>query len=156
MYENIKKTFYWPRLKNDVHEFIQSCDSCQRNKLNTQKPAGLLQLLPIPNEWWESISMDFILGLPKTKRNNDGIAVFIDRLSKQAHLEPISSEITAIQTADLFFRTVFRHHGIPKEIISNRDSKFTSNVWQALFKQLGTQIKLSTSFHPRQMAKLRD
>ena len=148
-YDFLHRNFYWPYMMEDVQDYVSSCDLCQKNKSSTKKTAGLLQPLPIPKDRWESISMDFMFGLPLTQRGNDGIIAFIDRLTKQAHLEPISSSITASQTAEIFFNTVFRHHGLPKEIISDRDSKFTSLYWQALFKYIGTKLKLSTTFHPQ-------
>ena len=148
-YQSLKKMFYWPQMRTDVYKYVISCNACQRNKSATQAPAGLLQSLPIPNERWESISMDFMFGLPKTPRGNDGVLAFVDRLSKQAHLEPISSTITAIKTAEVMFNSIFRHHGLPKEIISDRDSRFTSLCWRALFKFIGTKLKFSTVFHPQ-------
>ena len=148
-YENLYKNFYWSKMRKDVYEYVKSCDSCQRNKSSTQKEPGLLQPLPIPTNPWESISMDFMYGLPKTKRENEGVIVFVDRLTKQAHLEPIPITITAIQTANILFKLIFRNHGLPKEIVSDRDPKFTSSCWKTLCKIIGTQLNLSTSFHPQ-------
>jgi hypothetical protein len=93
--------------------------------------------------------MDFIMPLPKTKAGNDGMVVFVDRLSKRIHITPCSVNVTAPDVAKLFFDTVFKHHGLPKEIISDRDSKFTSNFWKALWQLTGTKLKMSSPYHPQ-------
>src|SRR3954470_5102000 len=94
--------------------------------------------------------MDFITQLPKTKTTHkDAIVVFVDRLSKQAHFEAMNTTATAPDVAKIFFNTVFRHHGLPQVIASDRDARFTSNFWQALFKMLDTRLAMSTSFHPQ-------
>jgi hypothetical protein len=110
-------------------------------------PAGLLQPLPIPEQKWESIYMDFITRLPKTKGRNC-IYVVVDRLTKFAHFFSISSKYMAAQVADLFFREIFRLHGLPKNIVSDRDSRFMRAFWQELFKLAGTELTPSTSYHP--------
>src|SRR4051812_49105804 len=149
-YENLSRNFYWPRMSDSVKSFVTSCDYCQRNKTSQLAPAGLLQPLPIPTQNWQQISMDFITQLPKTKTTHkDAIVVFVDRLSKQAHFEAMNTTATAPDVAKIFLNTIFRHHGLPQVIVSDRDSKFTSNFWQALFKMLDTRLAMSTSFHPQ-------
>jgi transposase InsO family protein len=123
--------------------------TCQQNKVEQTRPVGLLQPLPIPEQKWESISMDFITGLPKTQ-GRDCIYVVVDRLTKFAHFFAISSEYKAAQVAaDLFFREIFRLHGLPKNIVSDRDSRFMSAFWQELFRLAGTELTPSTSYHPQ-------
>jgi hypothetical protein len=112
------------------------------------RPAGLLQSLPIPEQKWESVSMDFITGLPKTQ-GRYYIYVVADRLTKFAHFFAISSECKATQVADLFFREIFRLHGLPKNIVSDRGSRFMSAFWQELFRLTGTELTPSTSYHPQ-------
>ena len=85
-YRAVLRVFWWPHLKNHVTEYVRSCASCQRNKASNQKPGGLLQSLPIPTYPWESISMDYITDLPKTKDGYNAILVFVDRLTKMTHL----------------------------------------------------------------------
>lgn len=104
---------------------VQECTCCQENKDEYVKPGGLLQPLPIPQQKWEHISMDFNTGLSKTQVN-DSIMVVVDRLTKFAHFFAISTTHTTIHIADLFFRDVFRLHGIPLRIVSDRDNKFMS------------------------------
>ena len=90
--------------------------------------------------------MDFIIGLPKVQ-GRDCLYVVVDRLTKFSHLFAISSDYSASRVADLFFREVFRLHGLPKTIVSDRDSKFTSAFWQELFRLVGTKLATSTSYH---------
>ena len=130
-------------------EFIKTCELCQRNKPSNKKPQGLLQPLPIPERKWESISMDFVTHLPKIRRGNDSILVFVDRLTKTIRIEPVTIEITAVDTAHIFIREIFKHYGMPTSIVSDRDPRFTSNFWKAFFKELGTSLKMSTAFHPQ-------
>eukprot|EP00253_Pinus_taeda_P014727 PITA_14727 len=111
-------------------------------------PAGLLQPLPIHEGKWESISMDFITGLP-TVQGKDCIFVVVDRLTKYAHFFAISAHYTATQVAELFFREIFRLHGLPKTIVSDRDSRFMGGFWQELFRLVGTELTPSTSYHPQ-------
>jgi len=145
----LRKEYYWPGMKKHVAEYLARCLECQQIKTEHQHPAGLLQPLPIPEWKWEIISMDFITGLPKTKRNNDSIMVVVDKLSKAAHFIPVQSTYRAVQIAHIFMQNVFRLHGLPKTIISDRDVKFTSAFWRALFAELGTQLNFSTAYHPQ-------
>ena len=148
-YEALHRLFYWPRMNNDVRSYVKSCDSCQRIKASQQVPAGLLQPMPTPNHPWEYVSMDFIIQLPKTRGGNDAIVVFVDMFSKMVHFAPTKTTATAPDTARLFFDHVFRLHGLPKAIVSDRDAKFTSKFWQTLFQTLGTKLAMSTAFHPQ-------
>jgi len=111
-------------------------------------PAGLLQPLPIPEGKWECISMDFITGLPMVQ-GKDCIFVVVDRLTKYAHFFAISAHYTVAQVVELFFREVFRLHGLPKTIISDRDSRIMGEFWQELFRLVGTELTSSTSYHPQ-------
>ena len=106
-YNRIASTFYWPTLHADCKRFCQTCDICQRNKTPTQKPAGLLQPLSIPSERLSSVTMNFIVSLPRTSESYDSIFVVVDRLSKMAHLIPTRSTATAAEIAHLFSYTSF-------------------------------------------------
>lgn len=148
-YDSIRRSFYWPRLARDVKTYINSCDHCQRNKPDLQRPAGLFMPLDIPRQRWDTVSMDFIVRLPKTARNYDAITVFVDKLSKQVHFCPSKITDTASDVARIFFDQVFRLHGMPRNIISDRDSRFTGKFWTALMKLMGTKLNMSTAFHPQ-------
>jgi len=129
--------------------YVTSCDSCQRNKASNQAPAGLLQPLDIPERRWDHITMDFVVQLPKTTKKHDAIVVFVEKLSKRTYFIPTTTDVTAPQVAEIFFNTIFKNHGLPKVIISDRDPKFTSRFWKALFEKLGTKLAMSTSHHPQ-------
>ena len=132
--------------------YIKECATCQQNKDEHSHPAGLLQPLPIPEKKWESILMDFITGLPKTQ-GKDCIFVVVDRLTKFSHLFSISMDYNASQVVDLFFKDIFRMHGIPKNIVSDRDNKFMSIFWHELFRLVDTELTPSTSYHSQTYGK---
>ena len=139
---------YWKGLKKDVREFVRSCDVCQQFKYDAAASPGLLQPLPIPEKVWSDISMDFLEGLPNS-RGFTVIWVVVDRLSKYAHFIPLSHPYTVVSIAQLFLDHIYKLHGLPTSIVSDRDKIFVSHFWQELFKLLGTQLKLSTSYHPQ-------
>src|SRR5215469_12445919 len=127
-------------MEKDVTHYVQSCKSCQRNKSSTQRPVGLLQLLPIPDRLWSSISMDFITHLPRSQMGYDAILVFVDRLTKMTHLTPCLTSDGAPEVAQHFMTTIFRLHGLPNQIVSDRDSRFTSHFWRSLMKLLNVRL----------------
>jgi hypothetical protein len=145
----VERQFWWPTIQKDVRKYVQCCHSCQANKGSNQKPGGLLQPLPIPDEPWESVSMDFIVQLPKTKQGHDAIYVVVDRLTKMVHLIPTYTSVKASEVADLFRNNVWKLHGDPKHFVTDRDSKFTSKFWQDLQRLLGISSHMSTAFHPQ-------
>lgn len=149
MYHDLKQNFWWKRMKVDVAKYVASCGVCQRVKAEHKSPAGKLQSLEVPKWIWEDITMDFVVGLPRTPRGKDAIWVVVDRLSKSAHFIPIRTTNTASQLAPIYTREIIRLHGVPKTIISDRDAKFTSKFWESLQKALGTEIRFSTAFHPQ-------
>lgn len=142
-YRAIRERFSWKVLKEVVLRHVRECLTCQQNKAEHTLPAGLLQPLPIPKQKWESISMDFITGLPQVQER-DCIYVVVDRLTKFSHFFAIPSKFSATQVAKLFFRDVFRLHGLPKTIVSDRDSRFMGGFWQELFQLVGTNLTPST------------
>jgi hypothetical protein len=145
----INQNFWWPGWRKDVESYVFGCLVCQRNKAQTVKKAGLLQSLSVPSFKWESVSMNFITQLPVTKKGYDDIAVFVDRLSKIFYFAPTYTDCSAIDIARLFNDTVFKHHGLPSELILDRDPRFTSKFWTELTRLLGTKLKMSTAFHPQ-------
>ncbi|KAL9408367.1 hypothetical protein AB3S75_046848 [Citrus x aurantiifolia] len=135
-------------MRRTIKEFLQQCDICQRFKTDCMKPAGLLQPLPIPTQAWTEISMDFIEGLPPSN-GYTVIMVIVDRLTKYAHFVALKHPFTAITVAKAFVANVVRLHGIPTSIVSDRDKVFISSFWQALFQLQGTQLCMSSSYHPQ-------
>ena len=147
--EHLARDFYWVGMTPMVIKHVATCDTCQRNKSGTQKPGGLLQPTEVPEKFWECVTMDLITQLPPTKTGYDAIAVFVDKLSKMTHIEPCSTTIDAPEFADLLLRTVFRHHGLPRSIISDRDARFTGHFLTTLAERLEFRQRLSTAFHPQ-------
>ncbi|XP_065879412.1 uncharacterized protein [Euphorbia lathyris] len=144
----ISEHFFWPHMKRDVERICASCINCKKAKSRVM-PHGLYTPLPVPNEPWTAISMDFVMALPRSKRGNDSIFVVVDRFSKMAHFIPCHKTDDAINIANLFFREVVRLHGMPKSIVSDRDPKFLSYFWKTLWNKLGTKLLFSTSCHPQ-------
>src|SRR5690606_21572336 len=122
----------------EIKAYVISCLACQSNKPSHQSPIGLLQPLPIPDKKWDTVTMDLITQLPRSRSGHDAIVVFVDKLSKLVHFAATTTTVTAPDLARIFFREVVRHHGVPSSIVSDRDARFTSNFWKALWKQLGT------------------
>jgi hypothetical protein len=147
-YDRVKRSFFWDGMKQDIHNFVAECDVCQCNKGETVKSPGTLQPLLIPPAIWRDISMDFITGLPKS-RNKSVIMVVVDHLSKYAHFYALQHPFTTSTVAQLFMDQVFKLHGMPHSIVSDRDPTFTSNFWKELFKLQGTQLHLNTTYHPQ-------
>jgi transposase InsO family protein len=148
-YDKLRRIAYWPNMAKETQLYVDSCEKCQRNKPSQERPAGLLQPLPIPANRWEVVTMDFMVHLPKTPCNHDAITVFVDKLTKHAHFVPSTTTATATDVARQFFDNVFRHHGMPTTIISDRDSKFTSHFWQELHRHMDVKLAMSTAYHPQ-------
>ena len=145
----LQRQYYWPNMKVFVKNYINSCEFCQRNKSSNQAPAGFLQPLEIPSQKWQSVSMDFIVALPTTERGFDAVITVVDRLTKMVHYIPTTTNATALDTARLFFSNVVALHGVPINIVSDRDPKFISAVWSALWEMMGTKLSMSTAYHPQ-------
>ena len=131
-----------------VTNYVAACDICQRTKLETLKPAGLLQPLPIRYQVWDDITMDFIEGLPPSNGKNS-IFVVVDHLSKSAHFLALAHPYTAKMVADKFVEGVVKLHGMSRSIVSDRDPIFMSHFWREFFKMSGTQLQMSSSYHPQ-------
>ena len=108
-------------MKKDISLYVSRCPTCQLVKSDQQKLAGLLQPLEVPGWKWEHISMDFIDGLPRTRKGNDSIWVIVDRFTKTAHFIPVKSNRTAQSLAQIYFREIVRLHGVPLSIVSDRE-----------------------------------
>ncbi|KAJ0435523.1 putative nucleotidyltransferase, Ribonuclease H [Helianthus annuus] len=149
MYHDLKTTYWWPGMKAHIAAYVGKCLTCARVKIEYQKPAGLLQQPEIPKWKWEQISMDFVTGLPRSQRGNDTIWVIVDRLTKSAHFLAIRETDKFSTLAEIYLKEVVSRHGVPTSIISDRDARFTSELWQAMHKSFGSRLDMSTAYHPQ-------
>ncbi|GJS38861.1 putative reverse transcriptase domain-containing protein [Tanacetum coccineum] len=149
MYHDLKMLYWWPNMKADIATYVSKCLTCAKVKAEHQKPSGLLVQPDLPEWKWEKITMDFVLKLPRTAAGFDTIWVIVDRLTKSVHFLPIKETDSIERLARLYLREIVSRHGVPLSIISDRDSHFTSRFWQSLQKALGTQLDLSTTYHPQ-------
>lgn len=127
---------------------MSQCTVCQQAKTERVAYPGLMAPLPIPDSAWHTVTLDFIEGLPKSAGYNC-ILVVVDKFSKYAHFVTLAHPFTALQVAVTYLNNIFKLHGLPHVMISDRDKVFTSNVWQELFKLLGTDLRMSSAYHPQ-------
>ncbi|GJV83158.1 putative reverse transcriptase domain-containing protein [Tanacetum coccineum] len=149
MYQYLKKLYWWPNMKEEIATYVSKCLTCAKVKAECQKPSGLLVQPVIPVWKGENITMDFVTKLPKTSTGQDTIWVIVDRLMKFAHFLPIKETDSMEKLTRQYLKEVVSRHGVSVSIISDRDSKFTSHFWQSLNKALGTQLDMSTAYHPQ-------
>jgi IS30 family transposase len=135
-------------MRADVERYVRSCRSCQCNKASTLKKAGKLQPLSIPGRRWESVSMDFVVKLPKTARGHDAILVLVDRLTKMVHLVPTTESTSATEFAQMFVEHVVKLHGVPESVVSDRGPQFNSIFWATVCKLLRMNRGMSSAYHP--------
>ena len=145
----IGRLFWWRSLTEDVTKYISCCVLCQRGKARRHRPFGALQPLPVPEKAWDTVTFDFIVRLPKTARGNDSICVFVDKLTKMVHFVACREDLSAKDFAELYIDQVWRLHGLSKEFITDRDSRFTSAFWKGVTELIGTRHVMSSSFHPQ-------
>jgi hypothetical protein len=148
MYHDLKSRYWWYGMKRAIAEYVALCDNCQRVKAERQRPAGL-QTLKIPKWKWEEISMDFIVGLPKTQGGYDSIWVIVDHLSKVAHFIPVKTTYKGSKLAVLYIARIVCLHRVPKKIVSDRGTHFTSKFWEKLHESMDTKLNFSSAYHPQ-------
>jgi hypothetical protein len=149
----VKSHYFWPGMKKEIVEYITRSMDFQKFKAEHRYPTGFLQPLPIPEWKWKVVTMDFIMGFPKTGKNHDSIMVVVDKLVKASHFILLKTTHKAVDVADIFMKEVAQLHGITKTTVSNKDSKFTSNFWKGLFKGFGTNLNFNTTYHPESDGK---
>jgi hypothetical protein len=146
-YNRIRPLFAWPKMKNQIKEFVQSCMTCQQAKPERVKYPGLLEPLPTPDGAWKMVTMDFIEGLPQSGKFNS-IMVVVDKFTKYAHFIPLCHPFTAAKVAAAYMDNVFKLHSLPKVMISDRDPIFTSKFWKEFFSMMGSELRMSSAYHP--------
>ncbi|GKB40895.1 putative reverse transcriptase domain-containing protein [Tanacetum coccineum] len=149
MYQDIKKLYWWPNMKADIATYVNKCLTCAKVKAEHQRPSGLLVQPKIPEWKWDNITMDFVTKLPKTSQGYDTIWVIVDRLTKSAIFTPMRETDPLDKLARLYLKEVVTRHGIPVSIICDRDPRFASNFWRSLQNALGTNLDMSTAYHPQ-------
>jgi hypothetical protein len=142
-----QQVYYWPQMRQtvQVETVVKECDSCQRVQYVRHKSHSELHPLQTPERRWRSVSMNMITDLPVTKRGHDAGVVFVDRLRKMVHVAPCTKQATAERLAEIFEHELFKHHGMPTDILSDRDIRFQSEFWKTVHSRLG--VKLSMSRH---------
>lgn len=145
--KRLRAVFYWLGMHKSVLKFIQECNVCLCSKSAHMKPYGLLQSLSIPTQLCRDISMDFIIGLPKSN-GKDSIMVIVDRLSKSAHFVAMQHPFTAVWVANLLFDNVLKLHGMPASIVCDRNPTCMSEFWNELFTRHGIAFNYSSAYHP--------
>jgi len=147
--ELIRRNFWWPEMNERIIDFVSSYPEYQQNKASRHQPYGLSSPLELPYAPWQSIAMDFITELPVSE-GCDQLWVIIDRFTKMAHFIPLKTNgKTVTDLAIIFAREVWKHHGLPADIVSDRTSRFTSAVWKEFLRLSDIRSHMSTVFHPQ-------
>lgn len=147
-YRRLRTLFAWPGLKDEVRQFVDACAICKQAKPERYRYPGLLEPLPVPPHLWHTVTMDFVEGLPRSAGFNC-ILVVVDKLSRYAHFMPLSHPFTAYQVAQTYVSNIYKIHGLPAAIVSDRDKVFTSNLWKELFRLTQTRLQMSSAYHPQ-------
>ncbi|KAI3776070.1 hypothetical protein L1987_45831 [Smallanthus sonchifolius] len=149
MYQDLRQQYWWPGMKKDIALYVSKCLTCSKVKAEHQSPSGFLKQPEILVWKWENLAMDFITKLPRSSSGYESIWVIIDRLTKSAHFLPIREDYRVEKLARIYIDEIVSRHGVPLNIISDRDARFTSRFWQSLQTALGTRLDLSTAYHPQ-------
>ncbi|WMV41915.1 hypothetical protein MTR67_035300 [Solanum verrucosum] len=139
MYRDLREVYWWSSMKKGFVEFVVKCPKCQQVKVEHQRPGGMAQNIEIPEWKWEMINIDFITGLPRSRRQHDSIWVIVDRMTKSTHFLPIKTTHSAEDYAKLYIQEIVRLHGVPVSIISDRGAQFTAQFWKSFQKGLGSK-----------------
>jgi len=146
--ELIIRNYWWPHMSRYIGQYTATCDLCLRTKVQRQPPTGHLVPLPTPDIWWDTVSVDFIVELPESD-GYDAIMVVVDSLCKRAHFLPVNTTITAVGSARQFRDNVWKLHGLPTRIVSDRGPQFTAEFTTELYRLLGIKAARTTAYHPQ-------
>ena len=135
-------------MRKDLGRYVRNCHPCRRSKASRKSPFGILKPNSVPDAPWQDLSMDFVIGLPKSK-GYDAIWVVVDRLMKLCHMVPCKSTCSSKDLADLSLHNIWKLHGLPSTVISDRGPQFASRFWKALCERFRIEQRLSTGFHPQ-------
>ena len=146
--ELVSRNYYWPQMSRFIGQYVSTCDLCLRTKPQRQLPVGELRPLPIPEARWDTISVDFIVELPPSS-GYDAVMTVVDSVSKRAHFIPTHTTVTAEGAARLFLHHVWKLHGLPGQVVSDRGPQFVAEFTKELYKKLGIKIATTTAWHPQ-------
>jgi hypothetical protein len=149
MYQDLRKKFWWCGMKRNIAEYVAQCPSCQLVKAEHQMPTGQILPVEVPMWKWDKITMDFVVGLPRTPNGQDAIWVIVDKLTKSAHFLPIKIIDSMDKLVETYVREIVRLHGVPVSIVSDRDPRFTLKFWERLQSAMGPKLNFSTAYHPQ-------
>jgi Integrase zinc binding domain len=146
--ELVARNYWWPQMSRYIGQYVKTCDLCLRTKAQRHPPMGELVPLPIPEFPWDTISVDFIVELPES-HSYDAIMNVVDSVNKVSHFIPTHTTITALGVARLFLAHVWKLHGLPKQVISDRGPQFVAELTRELYRMLGIKLAATTAYHPQ-------
>ena len=147
-FHQLSQRFWWPLMRSDIQGYVRACPTCNQSKTSSRPPAGLLQPLPVPKRPWSHLSLDFVTGLPPSD-GNTVILTIVDRFSKMTHFVPLPKLPSAKETAQVVLEQVFKIHGLPRDIVSDRGPQFASVFWKEFCRLIGATASLTSGFHPQ-------
>src|ERR1700733_1281847 len=146
--ELVSRNYWWPQMSRYIGTYVRTCDPCIRTKIQRHKPIGELHPMETPEERWDKISVDFVVELPNA-HGYDAVMNVVDCVGKRAHFLPTHTTVDAVGSANLYFRDVWKHHGLPRSVVSDRGSQFVAEFTRELYRLLGIELATSTAYHPQ-------
>jgi transposase InsO family protein len=146
--ELVSWNYWWPQMSRYIGKYVSTCDMCMRTKSRRQLPIGELHPLPIPDTPWDTVSVDFIVELPQSN-GHDAIMVVVDSVTKRAHFIPTVTTVTAGGTANLYVQHSWKHHDLPRRVVSDRGPQFVAEFTRELYRLLGIKLAATTAYHPQ-------
>jgi len=134
--ELVSWNYWWPQMSRYIGQYASTCDLCLQTKPWWHSPVGKLQPLSVPDEWWDTLSIDFMVELPESS-GHDAVMTVVDSISKRVHFVPTHTMVIAEGATRLFLHYVWKLHGLPQCVVSNRGSQFVASFTKELYRLLG-------------------